>query len=68
MNIDNKTLAILLETISHHANKSIPADREDFELYDWAMQVDDAYELGEDIGRVKLARELMQIVSSEDTQ
>lgn len=68
MNINNKTLAILLETISNNANEKIPADREDFELYDWAMQVDDAYELGEDTGRVKFARALMQILNSDDAQ
>lgn len=68
MNINNKTLAILLETISNNANEKIKADRDDFALYEWATQIDDAYELGEDTGRVKFARALMQILNSDDTQ
>lgn len=68
MNINNKTLAVLLETISTHANEKIKADREDFALHEWATQIDDAYELGEDAGRVQFARTLMQIFNSNDTQ
>lgn len=61
-------LDAMIETISNYANKKIKADREDFALYEWASQIDDAYELGEDTGRVRFARELMKIINSSDAQ